>query len=465
MSNGAEWVPVLDQSGKPLYLAIADAIAQDVAAGRLNAHDRLPPQRWLAERLDLNFSTISRAYAEAQRRGLIASHVGQGTFVCPPAARPGLTAKPAPATGDMTMNLPPEPGSPALLAQMQNGLTLLGNGGDLQGLLRYQGFGGTAPDRAAGAHWLAARLPELRGEHVLVCPGAQSALLAILLSLTQAGDTVCCEALTYPGFRTLAAHLGLVLAGLPMDDQGVLADAFAAQCRKAPPKALYLNPTLHNPTTRTLSLARRQQLIAIARQYAVPILEDDAYGALPNDPLPPLAALAPEITFYVGSLAKCLGAGLRIAYLVTPDTAQYGKCVAALRAASVMASPITAALATQWITDGTATAILDFIRSETTARQDMVAAILPPSAYVTHPQAFHVWLQLPSHWNRMEFLLHLRTLGVGLVASDGFTVTGPAPEAARLCIGGPMDRPQLQQALTVLADTLRQSPAMMSAVI
>jgi len=467
MVEPGTWSPIIRQSGKPLYVEIADALAEDIAAGRLAAQERLPPQRWLAERLGVNFSTVSRAYTEAQRRGLIESRVGQGSFVRSSAV-PSSTASPVPRVlplGDLTMNLPPEPSDPALLTQMQNGLEALKGDEEFRSLLRYQGFGGTVEDRAAGALWLAPRLPMVAAERLLVCPGAQSALLAVLTSLARAGDAVCCEALTYPGFRSLAAHLGIRLIGLPMDDEGVEVGAFAAACRDDAPKALYLNPTLQNPTTLTISEARRRQLIAIARQYGIPIIEDDAYGALPYDAPPPFAVLAPELTFYVGGLAKCMGAGLRIAYLLVPDASYYARSLAALRATSLMASPITAALASRWITDGTGAAILDFIRKETAARQQIVTAALPSEAYVTQPQAFHLWLKLPPQWTRVEFLIHLRSLGVGVVASDAFVVGRPAPEAARLCIGGPMDRVQLRQALAILAETLSQSPNMISAVI
>ena len=76
-----DWTPNLATSDKPRYLAIADAIADDIRSGRLAASDRLPPQRKLARRLDVDFTTVARGYVEAQKRGLIESHVGQGTFV------------------------------------------------------------------------------------------------------------------------------------------------------------------------------------------------------------------------------------------------------------------------------------------------------------------------------------------------------------------------------------------------
>jgi DNA-binding transcriptional regulator YhcF (GntR family) len=86
-SAGQAWTPDLRLWGKPHYRAIVEALADDIGAGRLPAAARLPPQRVLAARLGLHFTTVARGYGEAQRRGLIESRVGQGTFVCDPARR------------------------------------------------------------------------------------------------------------------------------------------------------------------------------------------------------------------------------------------------------------------------------------------------------------------------------------------------------------------------------------------
>src|SRR6202453_438275 len=102
----------LATSDKPRYLAIADAIADDIRSGRLNASDRLPPQRQLARRLDIDFTTVARGYVEAQKRGLIESRIGQGTFVRESARRRHGPVARHPEIVDLSMNLPPEPDDP-----------------------------------------------------------------------------------------------------------------------------------------------------------------------------------------------------------------------------------------------------------------------------------------------------------------------------------------------------------------
>ncbi|WP_267356601.1 MULTISPECIES: PLP-dependent aminotransferase family protein [unclassified Methylobacterium] len=460
------WTPDLKRWGKPHYLAIAEALADDIRTGRLGPGLRLPTQRALAEAIGLNFTTVSRGYVEAHRRGLIEGRVGQGTFVVDPAgaARPSGPAR-APRVGpvDFTMNLPPEPDQPALQARMRSSFAELS--GDLTNLLRYQGFGGTDDDKEAALRWLRGRGIAANRERLLICPGGHSALFGVLGQVAQAGDTICAERITYPGIRTLAAHRGLRLVGLPMDRHGIDPDAFAAACTKAAPKALYLNPLLQNPTTATLSRPRREAIIAVARRYAVTIIEDDAYARICPTPPPSFAELAPEITYYVAGLAKCLGAGLRLAYLVAPSAWAALPLGGALRAATVMASPIATALTTRWINDGTAEAIVQFVRSESAARQRLAAALLPPETYTADPHAFHAWITLPAGWTRSAIASQGRSAGLGVVGSDPFCVTGTPPKAVRLCLGGPSTRQQITNGLEMLAHALEGSPALASSYI
>ena len=178
---------------------------------------------------------------------------------------------------------------------------------------------------------------------MLVCPGVQSALLALFTVLARPGDTICCESITYPGIKGIAAHLGIRLHGLSADDEGIDPDAFAAACATRPPKALYLNPTLLNPTTAIMSRHRREAVAAIAQRYSVPIVEDDAYARLPSNAPPPIATLAPELTFYITGFAKCIGAGLRIAYVAAPNVRYTARVAATLRTTIVMpTTPIVA---------------------------------------------------------------------------------------------------------------------------
>jgi len=456
----SEWSPQLSRLGKPRYLAIADAIAEDIGNGTLAPSDRLPPQRALARRLNIDFTTVARGYVEARRRGLIESRVGQGTFVRASAKRRHGPIARHPEIVDLSMNLPPEPDDPELLDRMQDGLEALGR--DLVYLMRYQGFGGVQADKDAALQWLRHRSLAPQQDRLFIAPGAHPALLGILSVIAKSGDVLVAESLTYPGARSIAAQLGLRLVGVPMDDHGVEAGAFADICKRLAPRALYLNPTLLNPTTHTVAEPRRRDLIEVARHYGVSIIEDDPYGFLPEHGPAAFATLAPEITWHVAGLAKCLGAGLRIAYVVAPDARSGWPFAAAVRTATVMASPVTIALATRWIGDGTADALLAAVRRESIERQRLVAASLPREIIRTDPVGFHFWLRLPQPWTRSAFVGHTRSTGIGVVASDAFATEGAPPEAVRVCLGGPADRSAVRGALEFMAHALAESPTLAS---
>jgi DNA-binding transcriptional MocR family regulator len=424
----------------------------------LVAQQRLPAQCALADLLGIDFTTVARAYGEARKRALVDSTVGRGTFVCGRRALAIPRAVAGRPNVDLSMNMPPEPPADEteLIDLMRTSLASIG--GDMRALLRYQDFGGSELDREAGALWLRRRGLNVEPSRLLVVPGAQAALLAILSTIAPPGSVVCCEALTYPGLRALAGLLNLRLVGLPMDDEGIDALAFAAACAQYAPQALYCNPTLLNPTTLTMSARRREALVQVARHYRVPIIEDDAYGFLPRKTPPPIAALGPDITFYIAGLAKCIGAGLRLAYVVAPDCAQMARLATAVRATTVMASPLTAALATRWIRDGTADLALRAVRRESMARQRLAARILAPDCYASQPEAFHLWLRLPMQWDRLAFTQQLRSAGIGVVPSDAFVVSGAAPQAVRVCIGGITTQGELRHALHLIADAMGQNP-------
>ncbi|WP_417721818.1 PLP-dependent aminotransferase family protein [Salipiger sp.] len=447
-----DWTPRTADSGKPRYIAIAEALAEDIRAGLLAPGDRLPPQRRLAEALRIDFTTVSRAYAEAQARGLVESHVGRGTFV---RAAPQTVAAGSPdpvRTGaeDLSMNMPPEPEDPELLEKMRAGLTYVAS--NLVPLLRYQSAIGTDKDKNAASTWLSLRGMVPRLERIAVTPGAHATMSAILGILTNPGDTLLCEAVTYPGIRAIAQRKGVGLTGLPMDRDGILPDALDRAIRDHGPKALYLNPTLQNPTTLTIPTDRRLAITEVLNRHGLPLIEDDAYGFIPQKAPAPLAVSAPDLTWHIGGLAKCIGAGLRLAYVVTPSGKSTYQLGQALRALSVMPSPLPMALATQWIEDGTADHIRRFIRAETAARQQIAAEALEGFDYDTAENAFNLWLRLPKGSGRADIIARMAGRHVGVMPSDVFTVSGEPDEHVRICLGGSITRDALREGLFYLAN-------------
>jgi DNA-binding transcriptional MocR family regulator len=445
------WIRRLSESRKPAYLLIPELIEEDLASGRLRPRDRLPGLRDLADELQLNYTTVARAYAEARKRGLLDSRAGSGTFV-----RGRTTTMPLSggSSVEMTMNMPPEPAE--LATRLRESSARLFATADPYRLLRYQDFGGTTDDRAAASAWLKRRFDDCEVEKVLVCPGIHSALVALVSQLARPGGTICLDTLAYPGIKAIAAQLGVRLQALARDDEGPLAHAFEALCRTEKPSAFYCNPTIQNPSTVTLSSKRREALADVALRYSVPIIEDDAYGMLPRQAPDALATLAPDLTYYVTGFSKSFGAGLRVAYIRAPSARRTLHLAGALRATTVMASPFTVLLATQWVMDGTADAMLAAIRLESNARQEIASRVLANWQFDADRDGFHLWLPIPSDcgWQASELALQLRSQGIGAVSAAAFATDGNPPEAIRVCLGGPKDLDECEDALRLIADTV-----------
>jgi DNA-binding transcriptional MocR family regulator len=457
------WLPRLERWSGPIYLAIADAIATDLRSGRLRSGQRLPTQRDLAKRLGINFTTVTRAYDEARRRGLLSARAGSGTFVRaeateakPPRHEPAISA-------DLTVSEPP--GRELLTEALRRTLGDLLSGDMLPALMRYQRQGGSRDDRVAGAQWLSRRIPDLDVDRVTVTAGAQHGISVLFASIVGPGGLIFAEPLSAPTLRPLANLLRIRLCGVATDDRGLLPDAFAAACRaeQQRPAALYCIPTLHNPTTVTMPLDRRHAIADIARRHGVMLIEDDAYGLLAAAPPPPLAAIAPDITFHVVTLSKTLTPGLRIAYIAAPDAGRAAPIAAASRVTAIMPPPLSAALAAQWILDGTADQLLRAVRQEIAERHAIAAAALAGTDMLSTPESYYLWLRLPQRWPKAKFIAHAMHKGISINSSDGFAIDGQGPDAVRLSLSGPSDRSQLRSALLTLAELIEQEPAPSSA--
>lgn len=454
MTDTIEWLPQLDEQ-RPFYLALADSIARDLNTGRLNPGDRLPSQRYLADQLSMNFSTVARGYREAQSRGLIKTRVGSGTEVIGQADSQSARAQRRDLS-DRSMNQAPETENPVLQMRMLEIWSDVGQ--EFRSLMRYQSSTGSTEDKAAALRWIARRGIEAISDQVLVTPGTHAAMLAILRANTQPGDTVCCENITYPGIRGLCELLQLKLRGLGDDKEGPSPTELSDWIGRENVRVLYTNPDVRNPTTKTISRRRRAELVDVCRQHNIVIIEDDAYGFLMDDAPSTLAMLAPELVYYVAGLSKCLGAGLRVAYVVVPPDTSTNPVNAHLKAANVMVSPLTTRLATRWIETGVSDEILHQIRSESIQRQLLARDILPAGSFDAHPQAFHCWVKAPRLWTRHRIVDWMRGHALGAVVSDAFVMQGQAPEAFRLSLGGAASRQQTRSALEFLRDAYDTPP-------
>lgn len=451
-----DWIPTISEGQGPIYLRIVDTLAADIASGRLLRGQKLPTHRALADALDVDLTTVTRAYGEARRRGLIDAQVGRGTFISETTARAGADAPP-PLNVDLSMNVPPQPIEANVEARIAKGLEALRHETGFSAFLNYQEPGGSSEERGTAAAWLRRRVAQARAERLLVYPGNQAAVFNTLLALAAPGDTVLTEAFTFPGVKAAAERLGIRLVGVAMDDGGVDPDALRRACREHRPKAVYLVPTQHNPTTATLDAERREAVAAVIRDAGISLIEDDAYGMLAPGVMP-IANLIPERTYFAAGLSKCIAPALRVSYLLTPDQAATASLRGNLQATLQMPPPLMVALVTHWLKTGIADQIIAAIRNEASGRQRLAAKFLHGLKFAAQPTAHHLWLSLPPHWNRSQFLSHVSSHGLALVGEDAFAVGDSKIHAVRVALGAARNRAELAQALQFLAAALR-SPA------
>ena len=459
----AIWKPRIEAAARYKHQGIADALQVDIAAGLLITGDALPPQREIARQLGVDLTTVTRALNEARRLDLIEARTGSGTFVKAGPNQPQPATPPVTVELDLSMNIPPQPAEADLHGRMAIGISALLRNASSQ-FLSYQETTGTEADRRAAAQWLSPRFggpPAV--DRLLRAGGAQSALFAIC-NLVAAGGSICAGAMTYPGLKSVAGILNLAVHPLVMDEFGIVPEAFEECCRRHSPRALYVIPSIDNPTTATMPLTRRQEIARLADRYRVAIIEDDPYAELLDQPLPAIATLAPDITWHIATLSKCATPALRIAYAACPSPLDVLKLASSLRASNPGASPLLAALATNWIEAGTLQQIAGAIRAESRARQSLASAILRNWTYAAEPAGHHLWLKLPRQWQAGEFAGLARRSGLGIVPAEVFSTGSPAMAAVRVSLGAAPDRARLEQGL-VLLDRLLNEPQFSTGLI
>ncbi|QEI08897.1 PLP-dependent aminotransferase family protein [Pigmentiphaga aceris] len=416
------------------YKQLVDVFAADIRSGRLSPGTRLPTHRKLADEHGLALVTATRVYAELETMGLVSGEPGRGTFVRETylPRNQGIDQHAvAPDMVDLNFNYPSLPGQANLL---RDGLRQLAAGGDLDALLRYQPHGGRMHERASVARHLLSRGLTVSAEQVMIVNGAQQGLATAVMALLQPGDVVAADALTYPGFKVLAEAHRLELAPISPAENGPDLDALDRLCRKRRVRAVYTMPTLHNPLGWVMDADQRAQLVALARKHGLLIIEDAAYAFLADDSLPPLAALAPDITVYVSGLSKTVATGLRVGFVAAP-LALVPKLERAIRSTTWNTPGVMTAIACGWLDDGTVTRLEAEKRLDATTRQAIAAKALDGLPIVRHPTSYFVWLPLGEECRADQLAATLLRERIAVSTAEPFATTDHVPHAIRLALG------------------------------
>jgi DNA-binding transcriptional MocR family regulator len=418
----------------PRYKTLVAAFASEIRTGRLAAGTRLPTHRALAAREGIALVTATRVYAELEAIGLVSREQGRGTYVrdlALPAGHGIDQQVVATDAVDLNFNYPSLPGQADLL---RKALRELATSGDLDALLRYQPHRGRPQDRAALARHLRRRGITTSPERILIVSGAQHGLAVTVMATLNPGDLVAVDALTYPGFKVLARAFHLELVPIPATATGPDLDALHEACATRPVRAIYAMPTLHNPLGWVMTAGERARLIDIARQNGQLIIEDASYAYLVEDPPPPLAANAADITVYVSGLSKSIATGFRVGFVVAPPSA-VPAMERAIRATTWNTPALTTAIACRWLDDGTADRLEVDKRADAQARQAVGREELAGLPRISHPSSYFIWLPLPDDARADRLTATLARHHISVTTAEPFTTTSHTPQAIRLALG------------------------------
>jgi DNA-binding transcriptional MocR family regulator len=452
------WRPNLDlqdaDRDAALYLSIANAIALDVSNGHLQAGQKLPPQRELADSLGVALGTVTRAYAEAERRGLVRGQGRRGTVVAGPAPKRSSLSSlvDTNALVDLSANHP----SPSLDPDLAAVLKIVARQSNVGELVRYPPSAGLLRHRQVICDWLREQGVPAHPDTCVLTAGAQHGIGVTLSAITRSGDEVACESLTFPGVKAVAGDLGLKLLPVPVDEEGLQPDAFEQLAKARTLRALYTIPSLQNPTSAMLSLQRKKRIAQIAARHDVLIVEDEINRPLTSSRCDPFVSLANERSFFISSASKSVAGGLRLGWVVGPGA--YKEALAqSVQASLIGVAPLNAEILTTWLRDGTAERTIAARRREARARLKRALQLLQgaDARVRSHADGYYVWLELPQRWPMARFAREARRRGVAVAPADIFALEGTAPpNAVRVGLTSPPGRETLLHGLRTLAGLL-----------
>lgn len=448
------WKPDLSKITGPKYIALAELLKEDIKNGKLKPGTKLPPQRELADFLDLNLSTISKAYKLCEQKGLILASVGNGTYVSSDAnAEPVLLCGKEDSRIIEMGAIVPFVTSNSKVKQYTESLM---KKPDALNLFSYGAPKGTKRQREAGVTWLQKSGFHTDIEHIVTAAGGQNALTAALGAFFRNDDKIGTDPMTYPGVKTAAKLFGIHLLPVRSHNNEMTEEGILYGLRNEKIKGLYVIPDYQNPTAHTMSLETRKMIAKVALEENLLIIEDGINNLLEVNPLPPIASFAPEQVVYISSLSKTVSPGLRTAFIHVPEKL-HKKLATSLYSMNISISPLLATISAALIEDGAADEILTERKKGIMERNLMVNEILKGFVIPAGPTAPLRYIQLPAHFTGKSFEICAKQAGVEVYGAERFSVGNKPPEkTARISITTPPTPEILQDGLTRLKTILQQ---------
>ncbi|MBE2182875.1 MAG: PLP-dependent aminotransferase family protein [Anaerolineae bacterium] len=452
-------------SEEPIYRQLIRHIRAQIESGLLSAGTRLPASRDLARQLGISRISVVNAYAELRAEGYLSAHAGRGTFV---AGERESMPMPTPSAGHPSahhhnesqpiadrslqemMRLARKPGvinfssgaPPAEFLPAQHLRHAINTVLDRDGAqaLMYEQTEGFGPLRVTVRDYVSALGIRCSADQILITGGSQQAIDLVVQALLGEGDLLITENPTYLGIIDVARARRIRLQGIPMDEDGIRLDMLENAILEHSPRLIYVMPSFQNPTGRVMPLHRRRQLLNLATEYNVPVLEDGVYHEFrfEGEAIPPLKALDERNTvLHAGAFTKNLLPGMRIGYLISDGT-HFDRLVRVKHAADVSTPALNQRAIHLMLERGVLAQQLERNNRELRRRRDVAleaaSRYLPPGSRWNTPQGgLYLWVELPkSGPTAAELYISAIQMGVAYAIGNMFFTNGGGSYRMRL---------------------------------
>ncbi|GIM28385.1 GntR family transcriptional regulator [Clostridium polyendosporum] len=451
------WKPDRSRLKRPYYQSIAQLLEQDMKDGYLSPNTKLPPQRELADYLDLNFTTITRAYKLCELKGLIYTIAGSGTFVSPNAAN--FITISAIKEENQCIELGMVHSFEQTNYMINDTIKKVGHMANLDRLLGYDHPDGFVHHKQAGLTWMNQFGIHADLNHISLVSGSQNAIAIALSALFEPGDRIATDYYTYSNFIELAKLFHLQLIPIIMDKNGMLPSDLEYQCKKTDIKGIYLMPCCSNPTTIEMSHKRKQEISNIIKQHNLILLEDDTMAFLSaginTDYNGSLYQLIPDQSVYICGTGKSICSGLRIAYIV------YGEPLAkriqnALYNINVKTSSLDAEIITRLILSGKTNEICKTKIELAKQANHIFSTYFPHLPSFGNPLSFFRYIPLETGINAAKYEDELNAIGVRVFSSNRFiTSSDKKNPGLRISLSSTKDLDELKNGLQIVSNYLQ----------
>jgi len=458
------WNPKIIDTDKVLYVAIADAIERDINLGILKTNEKMPPQRSLAKTIGVNLTTISRAYREAENRGLISGAIGKGTYVAPKNKK--ITTLPEILSNEDEIIELGLIGSVKVEGHdLPELLKSVAEGDNLESLLDYVPSQGLPRHREAAAKWIAQYGLQEDPERIVICAGATHAINCCLTGIFEPGDRIAVDALTFTGFRNAAALNHIKLEPVAMDSEGMNPDILENMCKKMQIKGIYLMPNMQNPTSTVMSDERKKAIADVILRYGLILIEDDIYNFTNQSSQAALSTLVPDNGIFICGISKALFPGLRIGFAFVPERFLY-RFTQAVANTIWMATPICAEMVARLIERGTAEEIVNKKNQVISHRLQLAKAAFQGFSFQAAEGSMFLWLRLPEGWSCSDFENIALMNRIRVISAYKFYVGNQLPpNAVRISLGSVKNDEQLIRGLNTIVRILKQNPTFTSPIM